>query len=76
MGALRHGDRGRRLHRVLRNFDDSGQYNHRFYSHPPHNGAGIGLALCKEIMGAWRAHIRCVSRESAYAIFVLEFPVR
>lgn len=48
----------------------------RFYSHPPHNGAGIGLALCKEIMDAWSARIRCVSRESAYAIFVLEFPVR
>ncbi|SDG01189.1 MULTISPECIES: HAMP domain-containing sensor histidine kinase [unclassified Duganella] len=48
----------------------------RFYSHPPHNGAGIGLALCKEIMDAWRAHIRCVSRESAYAIFILEFPLR
>ncbi|NVM75392.1 two-component system CAI-1 autoinducer sensor kinase/phosphatase CqsS [Duganella sp. SG902] len=48
----------------------------RFYSHPPHNGAGIGLALCQEIMEAWRAHIRCVSRESAYAIFILEFPAR
>jgi two-component system CAI-1 autoinducer sensor kinase/phosphatase CqsS len=46
----------------------------RFYSHPPHNGAGIGLALCEEIMAAWSARIRCVSRESAYAIFVLEFP--
>ena len=46
----------------------------RFYSHPPHNGAGIGLALCLEIMEAWSATIRCVSRESAYAIFVLEFP--
>ncbi|MYM68547.1 sensor histidine kinase [Pseudoduganella sp. FT55W] len=48
----------------------------RFYSHPPHNGAGIGLALCQEIMDAWGARIRCVSRESAYAIFVLEFPAR
>lgn len=48
----------------------------RFYSHPPHNGAGIGLALCQEIMQAWGASIRCVSRESAYAIFVLEFPAR
>jgi two-component system CAI-1 autoinducer sensor kinase/phosphatase CqsS len=46
----------------------------RFYSHPPHNGAGIGLALCLEIMEAWSATIRCISRESAYAIFVLEFP--
>ena len=48
----------------------------RFYSYPPHNGAGIGLALCEEIMDAWSANIRCVSRESAYAIFVLGFPQR
>lgn len=46
----------------------------RFYSYPAHNGTGIGLALCKEIMDAWDATIRCVSRETAYAIFVLEFP--
>lgn len=46
----------------------------RFYSFPAHNGTGIGLALCKEIMEAWDANIRCVSRETAYAIFVLEFP--
>ncbi len=46
----------------------------RFYSHPPHNGAGIGLALCEEIMQAWNASIHCVSREGAYAIFILEFP--
>ena len=46
----------------------------RFYSHPPHNGAGIGLALCEEIMHAWNATIQCVSREGAYAIFILEFP--
>ncbi|MES2741924.1 MAG: HAMP domain-containing sensor histidine kinase [Pseudomonadota bacterium] len=46
----------------------------RFYSFPPHNGSGIGLALCKDIMAAWEATIRCVSREHAYAIFVLEFP--
>lgn len=45
-----------------------------FYTHPPHNGNGIGLALCHQIMHAWHANIRCVSRESAYAIFVLEFP--
>ena len=46
----------------------------RFYSYPPHQGSGIGLALCREIMSAWNARIRCVSREQAYAIFVLEFP--
>ncbi|MDC8759357.1 sensor histidine kinase [Janthinobacterium fluminis] len=46
----------------------------RFYSYPAHNGSGIGLALCKQIMEAWDARIRCISRESAYAIFVLEFP--
>ncbi|WP_017878862.1 sensor histidine kinase [Janthinobacterium sp. CG3] len=47
----------------------------RFYSYPAHNGTGIGLALCKEIVEAWQARIRCVSRETAYAIFVLEFPL-
>ncbi|MBJ7309130.1 sensor histidine kinase [Rugamonas sp. CCM 8940] len=46
----------------------------RFYSYPAHNGTGIGLALCREIMEAWDASIRCVSREDAYAVFVLEFP--
>lgn len=46
----------------------------RFYAFPPHNGPGIGLALCRQILGAWQARLRCVSREHAYAIFVLEFP--
>jgi two-component system, CAI-1 autoinducer sensor kinase/phosphatase CqsS len=46
----------------------------RFYSYPPDSGSGIGLALCKDIIDAWRASIRCVSREWAYTIFVLEFP--
>lgn len=46
----------------------------RFYSYPPKSGSGIGLALCKEIIDAWKARIRCVSRELAYTIFVLEFP--
>lgn len=46
----------------------------RFYSYPPNSGSGIGLALCKEIVDAWKARIRCVSRELAYTIFVLEFP--
>lgn len=46
----------------------------RFYAYPAHNGTGIGLALCRQIMRAWNAEIRCVSREHAYAIFVLEFP--
>ncbi len=46
----------------------------RFYSYPPSTGSGIGLALCKEIIDAWHARIRCVSRELAYTIFVLEFP--
>jgi two-component system CAI-1 autoinducer sensor kinase/phosphatase CqsS len=46
----------------------------RFYSYPQHQGSGIGLALCRDIMNAWNARIRCVSREQAYAIFVLEFP--
>lgn len=46
----------------------------RFYSYPANSGSGIGLALCKEIVDAWQARIRCVSREWAYTIFVLEFP--
>jgi len=46
----------------------------RFYSYPAHNGSGIGLALCQEILRAWNSRIRCVTREQAYAIFVLEFP--
>lgn len=46
----------------------------RFYSYPVHNGSGIGLALCRQIAVAWQARIRCVSREHAYAIFILEFP--
>ncbi|ATQ78894.1 two-component sensor histidine kinase [Massilia violaceinigra] len=46
----------------------------RFYSYPPSSGAGIGLALCKDIIDAWQASIRCVSRELGYTMFVLEFP--
>jgi two-component system CAI-1 autoinducer sensor kinase/phosphatase CqsS len=46
----------------------------RFHSWPPNTGAGIGLALCKEIIVAWRGAIRCRSREAAYTVFALEFP--
>ena len=46
----------------------------RFYSYPPKSGSGIGLSLCKDIIDAWKARIRCISREYAYTIFVLEFP--
>lgn len=46
----------------------------RFYSYPANTGSGIGLAICKEIIGAWKANIRCVSRELAYTMFILEFP--
>jgi two-component system CAI-1 autoinducer sensor kinase/phosphatase CqsS len=46
----------------------------RFYSYPPSSGSGIGLALCKEIVEAWQASIRCFSRELCYTTFVLEFP--
>jgi len=45
----------------------------RFYSWPPSSGAGIGLALCKDIVHAWQGRIRCRSRESAYTVFALEF---
>jgi two-component system CAI-1 autoinducer sensor kinase/phosphatase CqsS len=45
----------------------------RFYSWPPSSGAGIGLALCKDIVHAWQGRIHCRSRESAYTVFALEF---
>lgn len=48
----------------------------RFFAYPEHNGAGIGLALCRQVMQAWEAKLHCVSREHAYAIFVLEFPLQ
>ncbi len=48
----------------------------RFFTYPEHNGAGIGLALCRQVMQAWEARLHCVSREHAYAIFVLEFPLQ
>jgi len=48
----------------------------RFFAYPEHNGAGIGLALCRQVMNAWEARLHCVSREHAYAIFVLEFPLQ
>jgi two-component system CAI-1 autoinducer sensor kinase/phosphatase CqsS len=46
----------------------------RFYSWPPNTGAGIGLALCKDIVHAWHGRIRCRSREGVYTVFALEFP--
>lgn len=46
----------------------------RFYSYPPNTGAGIGLALCKDIVHAWHGKIRCRSREQVYTVFSLEFP--
>lgn len=48
----------------------------RFYSWPPSSGAGIGLALCKDIVHAWHGRIRCRSRESAWTVFALEFPTK
>jgi len=46
----------------------------RFYSWPPNTGAGIGLALCKDIVHAWHGRIRCRSQEGRYTVFALEFP--
>jgi len=48
----------------------------KFYTHPPSAGSGIGLALCKDISTAWNARIRCLSRESFYTLFIVEFPNR
>ncbi|MFP5393443.1 MAG: sensor histidine kinase [Gammaproteobacteria bacterium] len=52
----------------------AGRIFKRFYSYPAGSSAGVGLALCKEILDAWQTSIRCLSREGAYTIFVLEFP--
>jgi two-component system CAI-1 autoinducer sensor kinase/phosphatase CqsS len=46
----------------------------RFHSDPPGSGAGIGLALCRDIVRAWQGTIRCRSRERAYTVFTLAFP--
>jgi two-component system CAI-1 autoinducer sensor kinase/phosphatase CqsS len=46
----------------------------RFYSYPPSSSSGIGLALCKSIIEAWHARIRCRSRDRTYTVFALEFP--
>ncbi|HWW99299.1 HAMP domain-containing sensor histidine kinase [Collimonas sp.] len=46
----------------------------RFYAYPEHNGTGIGLAFCRDVLSAWGARIRVISRPLAYTIFVLEFP--
>jgi two-component system CAI-1 autoinducer sensor kinase/phosphatase CqsS len=57
----------------------AGQVPHifeRFVSYPANSGAGIGLALCRDIVQGWKGRIRCRSRESAYTAFALEFPDR
>lgn len=46
----------------------------RFHSNPPGSGAGIGLALCREIVRAWHGTIRCRSRERTYTVFAVAFP--
>jgi len=46
----------------------------RFYAYPESSGTGIGLAFCKDVLEAWGARIRVVSRPLGYTIFVLDFP--
>ncbi|MCG2582806.1 HAMP domain-containing sensor histidine kinase [Massilia sp. TS11] len=46
----------------------------RFVSFPAGSGSGIGLALCRDILHAWHARIRCLSRAGAYTIMVIDFP--
>jgi two-component system CAI-1 autoinducer sensor kinase/phosphatase CqsS len=56
---------------------EAGRSSHifeRFYAYPEHNGTGIGLAFCKDVLEAWGAHIRVVSRPLGYTIFALDFP--
>lgn len=46
----------------------------RFYAYPESSGTGIGLAFCKDVLEAWGAHIRVISRPLGYTIFILDFP--
>lgn len=45
----------------------------RFWSYPPTEGTGIGLAFCRETLARWDAEISCRSREGEYTEFILQF---
>ena len=45
----------------------------RFWSYPPTEGTGIGLAFCRETLARWDAEISCRSKEGEYTEFVLQF---
>jgi len=47
----------------------------RFYSYPPADGTGIGLAFCRDTLGSWGAKISCDSEEGNYTEFVIQFPL-
>jgi signal transduction histidine kinase len=47
----------------------------RFYSYPPTDGTGIGLAFCRDTLALWGAQINCTSEEGNYTEFVIQFPL-
>jgi len=47
----------------------------RFYSYPPADGTGIGLAFCRDTLASWGAKISCDSEEGNYTEFVIQFPL-
>jgi signal transduction histidine kinase len=47
----------------------------RFYSYPPADGTGIGLAFCHDTLALWGAKISCTSEEGNYTEFIIEFPL-
>jgi two-component system CAI-1 autoinducer sensor kinase/phosphatase CqsS len=45
----------------------------RFYTFPPSEGNGIGLAFCRETLAAWNATINCRSQIGEFTEFTIEF---
>ncbi|MBV8632876.1 MAG: HAMP domain-containing histidine kinase [Burkholderiaceae bacterium] len=45
----------------------------RFYTFPPSEGNGIGLAFCRETLAAWNATINCRSQLGEFAEFTIRF---
>jgi two-component system CAI-1 autoinducer sensor kinase/phosphatase CqsS len=46
----------------------------RFYAYPRNSSTGIGLAFCRDTLGAWGASITCRSEEGIYTEFIIQFP--
>ncbi len=45
----------------------------RFYTFPPSEGNGIGLAFCRETLAAWNATISCRSQLGEFSEFTIRF---